>query len=96
MTVREQLLVILMEECSELQKEAAKALRFGLGDVCYKLNTSNAENIVGEFAHVCAMVEMLGDDLPELDIGKIVADKKAKVMKWMQYSAEVGTLDESK
>lgn len=81
-----------MEECAELQKEASKALRFGLNDICYKGDTTTAQNMVLEFEHVMAMMEMLQEDLPPFANRESIEAKKEKVEKWAKYSIEQGRL----
>ena len=58
----EHLLVILMEECSEVQKNASKALRFGLDDHAPDSNISNSQMITNEIGDLYAAIQMLFDD----------------------------------
>jgi len=94
MTREEHLLVVLSEECSEVAKETAKALRFGLNDKEPNQNITNCEKIVTEFNDLFAVMRMLVDDgiIPEgdmLDI-KAIEAKKQKVEKYLKYSKSVG------
>ena len=92
MNKQEHLLVILMEECAELQKECAKALRFGMDDHEPGSKETNGQRIIHEFDDVVAVGEMLfGDNLFNCTL---VNDKKVKIAKWMVYSKEKGTLTE--
>lgn len=94
MNRQEHLLVILMEECAELQKECAKALRFGLDDHAPDSIDTNEEKIYHEFNHVMAIGEMLKKDsiVPISYRMSIVNEKKKAVEKWLLYSKEKGTL----
>jgi len=94
MNREEHLLVILAEECSEVAKEAAKALRFGLSDKEPGQEKTNREKIATEFNDLFAVMHMLVDDglIPEggmLSIDAIEA-KKQKVEKYLKYSKSVG------
>ena len=94
MTREEHLLVIFCEECSEVAKETAKALRFGLNDKEPNQDLTNREKIAIEFNDLFAVMHMLVDDgiIPEngmLDI-KAIEAKKQKVEKYLKYSNSVG------
>jgi hypothetical protein len=81
MNEREYLLVCVMEECSEIQKAASKALRFNLND---------PDKIENEFIDLVALFEML--QFVTLDEERIAAKKK-KVRKFMKVSIETGRLE---
>lgn len=90
----EHLLTCLVEECSEVQKEATKALRFGLDDK-WKNNPDQAEKIIVEVCDLVAVLEMLIDEgaLPVLGIeDKLIKKKKEKVLEYMQYAVKRKTL----
>ncbi len=80
MNEREYLLVCVMEECSEIQKAASKALRFNLND---------PDEIENEFIDLVALFEML--QFVTLDEERIAAKKK-KVRKFMKVSIETERL----
>lgn len=94
MTRLEHLLWILSEECSETAQRASKAARFGLDDVEPGFRQNNAERIVGEFGDIIAAIEMLaeGGHISLPDLRAAIDAKKAKVEKFLTYSAERGTL----
>jgi len=103
MNRQEHLLTILGEECSELHQELCKALRFGV-DEQRDLPTSNAERIFKEFNDLLAMVDMVnasvvGSSSRYTEKGimyradDLIEKKKAKVEKYLLYSAECGTLN---
>ncbi len=90
----EHLLVCLIEECAEVQKEAAKALRFGLRDK-WKDNKETAEKLSYEIIDMLAIVEMLTDEnaLPLfLKPKEMMETKKERVLKFMTYAVKRGTL----
>ncbi len=93
----EHLLVILMEECSGVQKNASKALRFGLDDHAPDSPVTNAENLTREIGDLYAAIQMLFDDknnIIEPPYNQDVNYKKIKVEKYLEYSKEKGTLKE--
>ena len=92
MNRQEHLMTILTEECSEVQQAVTKTLRFGL-DEGRDIECTNAERLRAELNDLLAMVEMLeaeGIDLSPDHSHR--AAKKAKVEKYLLYSAECGTL----
>ena len=96
MTRQDHLLVILMEECAEVQKECAKALRFGLDDYYAPAgDDTNRESIVKELDDLIAVVEMLEDE-DILEPGSFDRQelKKEKVEKFLKYSKAKGLLEE--
>lgn len=96
MTVQEHLLVILMEECSELQKLAAKALRFGPHEVWpeHPELGSNAQRMQQEWNDLVAVVELLRETGISLSCsGKEIEAKQLKIQNYMVYSRDQGTLD---
>ena len=95
MTRLEHLLIIFAEECSEIAQETAKALRFGI-DEQRDLPTSNRERISYEFSQLMAMKAMLeaeGVHIP-IDLA-VMNEKQEKVEKYLLYSKECGTLDDT-
>lgn len=84
-----------MEECAEVQKECAKALRFGLNEYYGPIGTeTNKESIDREFDDLVGVIRLLrrekflGPGNPEDQIAKMV-----KIEKYLEYSKIVGTLD---
>lgn len=95
MTREEHLLVILAEECNELAKESAKALRFGLNNGEPGKNITNRERITIEFNDLFSVVKMCVDEgILNLDIIDIeqIDDKRIKVEKYLEYSKNIGKL----
>ena len=91
MTRDEQLLVRAMEECSEIAQRFSKALVFGLDETQPEQPFSNRSRIMLEFHDLAAVMEMCGLNPRDLD-DDLIRAKKAKVEKYLAYSAECGTL----
>ena len=91
------LLTCLMEECTEIQKAAAKALRFGLDDHAPNFDSTNGEDISTEIIDLLAVLEMLKEEniIPDTcqhNAGSLIARKKEKVKQYMDYAKERGTM----
>ena len=95
MNKTEHLLTCLIEECAEIQKAAAKALRFGLDDHAPGgVTVTNSESIAGECTDLLAIMEMLESEgiIPPFKTPQAIQMKKDKVTKYMGYAKERGTL----
>lgn len=91
MTRQEHLLVILMEECNELAKDAAKALRF-TPDSDYD-GITNRQKLQREYNDVLAVVEMLYNEGIEMyDDNELIEEKQKKVERFLLDSKRCGTL----
>lgn len=93
MNKTEHLLTCLIEECSEIQHAASKALRFGLLDGEPNGSTTNKEDIEAELSDLLSVVKMLQkDDV----LGNIEPryEKERKIEKFMEYAWNRGRLDE--
>ena len=91
----EHLLVCLAEECAEVQQAVSKALRFGLGDGYPGSGSTNAQDIARELMDLHAVMEMLvvaGLIVIPSDMFEKTCEKKARVMEYMDYAEERGTL----
>lgn len=89
----EHLLIIAMEECNEVAQRCSKALRFGLEEVQPGQDLTNIQRIRQEYSDLAAVLEMLGVGAP---LGRDMDGKRAKVEKFLAYSADLGTLQESR
>ncbi len=98
MNKTEHLLTCLVEECAEIQKEAAKALRFGLDDHAPDTENTNAERIAVEYVDLIAIMEMLEEEniIPAHRTPERIQAKKDKVLRYMEYARQRGTLDTEK
>ncbi|MCL2465032.1 MAG: hypothetical protein FWF28_08195 [Micrococcales bacterium] len=68
----EHLMVCLMEECAEVQKAAAKALRFGLTD-------RNVDDLYREYVDVEAVFDLLADTVPSLGHGTDETSERKRI-----------------
>jgi hypothetical protein len=97
MNKTEHLLTCLIEECAEIQKSAAKALRFGLDNNAPNSDSTNADDISTEIYDLIAVIEMLKEEniIPSINTKEsksLINMKKEKVKKYMNYAKERGTL----
>lgn len=92
MTRTEYLLVTLAEECCEAAQRATKALRFGMNEVQPGQMEDNVRRLERELADTVAVAEMLGLKIREED----KAAKVEKVEKYMNYSRQMGVLEQEK
>lgn len=92
MNETQHLLTILAEECAEAAQRASKAIRFGMADIEKGQDEHNRRRLEREVADVVAMSEMLGLNIRAED----KAAKVERVKKYMDYSREVGMLEERK
>jgi len=91
----EHLLIILMEECAEVQKEVSKALRFGIDDNHPKTKETNKSSIERELADLLGAIELLIEySVIERPNCNLSIEKKYKIEKWLQYSKKKGRLTE--
>lgn len=91
----EHLLTCLIEECAEVQKEATKALRFGLNDDWHRDGTP-AHKLEEEFSDLLSIYQMMCDAgfIKYIHTKDRQYKKSEKVLKWMEYAIEQGTLEE--
>lgn len=89
------LLACLAEECGEVQQMVGKSTRFGLLEIYPKAGKTNWLRLRAEVHDVVAMYEMLCDEFDRVDTldRSLINKKKAKVLKYMRYSKELGVLD---
>jgi hypothetical protein len=95
MNKREHLLTILSEECAEIIKDVSKTLRFGVDDhypgIC---KPTNIESVYREFCDLTAVMEMLDKMGVICSVAQrdLVEEKKQRVLKYLEYSRDAGTL----
>lgn len=94
MTETEHLLTCLMEECAEVAQRASKALRFGLSEIQPEQSLTNAQRLVAEINDLVAVVDMLHERELIVDTlsRECVEEKKQKILRFMEYARECGTL----
>lgn len=88
MNKTDHLLTILIEECSEVQKVACKALRFGLDDTNPATKNTNWAELAHEINDLLAIIREIGF----LESLEDQANKMAKVNYWLEYSKTRGRL----
>lgn len=99
MTREENLMVIAMEECAEIQQEISKALRFGVDNHHpNEPNITNGERILKEFHQLRAVMDMLIinriiQPISESKQSEIYRDKVSAVEGWQEYSQEIGRVN---
>lgn len=98
MTETEHLLVVLAEECAEIQKETCKALRFGLDDRNPEIANSptQREHIRQELCDLLGVVEMLvakGAITDPRNDRQRIFFKQARVVRFMRYAVQAGALE---
>jgi len=90
------LLWIAGEEGCEVAQRASKAARFGMDEIQPGQALTNYQRIWQEFADLYAAMMMLSEEHADgviiEDFWEMVEAKKAKVEKFLLYSAECGTL----
>lgn len=95
MNIKEQLLIILSEECAEVQQSVSKALRFGLNDSRPGTNSTNAKDIEKEFIEAMAVRDMLrelGAINQPSNSKQIYDDKRKRIEKYLEVSRKNGAL----
>lgn len=94
MNKTEHLLTCLIEECSEVQKEATKALRFGLND-SWKGKNTPVENLVLELYDILGVINMLEKEgiIPHIYFdSEKVEEKRRRILHYMEYAITTGAL----
>jgi hypothetical protein len=95
----EHILTILGEEGVEVAQRCSKALRFGLKERQPRHQSNNAMQIYEEYLDMIAVMEMAIEEglMPEPFepfAEQWKKEKKAKVEKFLEYSRQIGTLND--
>lgn len=91
---REQLLLVQAgEECNEIGKRCAKAVRFGLDQIQPEQIQTNRERIMDEYVDLIAVMDQLGFTLSQV-FDEQVQRKQDKVEKYLELSRAQGVLTE--
>jgi hypothetical protein len=89
----EHILVTLMEECSELQKVTAKALRFGLHDKENRVSDTNLKKMIYEYSDIVGTVKKLNQEGVNIRYDKAMTQAKMKrIEEFLVYAEQVKTL----
>lgn len=100
MTKDEQLLVIAMEECAEIQQAISKALRFGMDNHHPSSpEITNGKAIWTEISQLNAVIQILIDNgiLPTIttkEMDEMMEEKTRKVNKYIKLSQKLGLVSE--
>lgn len=80
----EELLIILAEECAEIQQAAIKCVRFGMDSVY--MEKSNRNNLESEIGDLMAMVKLIMEEtnLSEENVMNAAEKKLVKVERFMR------------
>lgn len=94
MTSKENLIVVAIEECSELAKALTKFMRFGVG-----VDRNNEQDIWIEYFQLKKMMQMLIDNhilnLCPDDIATMIMESKEKNVKYYEkYSQQIGQIND--
>lgn len=98
MTETEHLLDILIEECAEVIQRVTKAKRFGMYEIQPEQKLTNQQRIVYELNDLVATADLLlcvhrqAEWLNE----DLMKAKQAKVLHFLEYSEQCGTLEQPK
>lgn len=92
----EHLLTLASEECSEVQQNVSKTLRFGLDEIKADLTITNAERVCYEMRDLISIFKMLEAEgaIPDtwFPTDEEHETKRAKVEKYIAVSMELGTI----
>jgi hypothetical protein len=93
---QEYLLTCLGEEGVEVAQRVTKALRFGLDEVQPGQDMNNRQRILYEWVDMIAVMDMLSTlgilDVGTMDFNEMIAAKKAKITKYLNYAKSVGAV----
>lgn len=97
MNLQQLLFLKLAEECNEVGQECSKIMQFGMDEIYAPIGISNRDRLRGELQDLFAIVQILNE---EFDLGFVpspeaVEVKRAKIMHYAQYSADIGLVQAS-
>lgn len=97
MTKRENLLLVAMEECSELQQAISKAMRFGMDRIIPETDCTNEHHIMVEYRQLQTVMNMLRargilHDLSDYDNAATDFLKVDRVQHYEQVSEDLGCI----
>jgi hypothetical protein len=99
MTKLENLYIVVMEECSEMQQSISKILRFGENNSHpNRLDSTNAKELLTEYYQLQAVMEMIIEqgvlgNISEDEIADIKFGKRRNVRAYMHLSEELDRIN---
>lgn len=91
---KEYLMLCLIEELGECQKELIKCLRFGREHFCEETNNSNFERFLTEWSDMFGVVEMLHkENIHIVSSSNAVKNKIERLEYYMKKSQNLGQLE---
>lgn len=96
LTKEQYLLSCLSEECAETIQRVTKILRFGMNEVQEGQLLTNAERLAYEFNDILGVMTVLCNitNIPDIADDKQIEKKAEKLVKYMEYSASIGILED--
>jgi hypothetical protein len=105
MTIKQFYLLKLAEECAEVAQRASKQMQFGPDEVQAHRSDSggkdgllpNKTRLLNEFTDLCGVADALRElgelDLDSVDYDEVIANKKARLKKYLEYSQSLGLVE---
>lgn len=91
---KEYLILCLIEELGECQKELIKCLRFGREQFCEETNNTNFERFLTEWSDLMGIIEMLQNEgIFVVSTSEAVAKKIERTEYYMKKSINMGILE---
>lgn len=97
MTKTQYLLDCLAEECCEVGQRASKAIRFGIQETEPGQELTNRQRLSAELRDLLVIVDLLGREHIDFDAlfnETAREEKKKRVLRTMEYSRQLGQLEE--
>jgi hypothetical protein len=95
MTIKEALLLKVMEECNELSQGCSKAIRFGLEEVQEGQIFTNEERLINEYKDLRVSLGVLVDQgfIKSFSINNNdIKVREEKLYKYLEYSRSLGII----
>lgn len=99
MNRKDHLLLLLMEECAEVQQACSKILRFGMEDSKTPIEPNNEEKLLNEIYDLLTVLDVIHEEVTSLvldqELYEISHVKRKKIEKWIKYSKEKGKIHDN-
>jgi hypothetical protein len=93
LNTKEYLMLCLIEELGECQKELIKCLRFGREQFCEESNSTNFERFLAEWSDLMGIIEMLrNENILIVSTSEAISRKIERTEYYMKKSINMGTL----